>query len=159
MDRKAGALRLAIDRLGRAVDSGSVKVVSMHSRYLEGFIKVREAMFTLDKKAAEELTGPEVDSWSRWPGMDIDYPAQVLRTAKLIMLSEVPEQVFGLSVRSSAPGHPLKLMTRLTRFPTEEDLRALGRKMGGPVKIFVTTSKPTWRQVWTFEPDNVVWWE
>ncbi len=116
-------------------------------------------MFILDKSAAEKLTGPEVDAWSPWPGMDIEYPAQVVRMAKLILLGKVPDQVFSLSVRSSAPEHPLKLMTRLNRFPTEYDLRALGCKMGGPVKIYVTVSKPSWRKVWTFEPDNVAWWE
>jgi len=157
--RTAEALRLAIVRLGKAVDSGSVHIVEFHGWDLDAFIKVREVMFTLDKKAAEELTGPEVDSWSRWPGMDIDYPAQVLRTAKLILLSKVPDQVFGLSVQSSAPGRPLKPITQLDRFPTEADLRALGRKMGGPVKIYVTASKPKWRKVWTFDPDNVAWWE
>ena len=159
VDRAAGTLRLAIARLWKAVDSGSIKVVEFHGRYLEGFIKVREAMFTLDRMAAEKLSGPEVDSWSRWPGMDIENAAQVLRTAKLMLLSKVPGQVFGLSVQSSGPGRPLKLMTQLTRFPTEEDLRVLGRKMGGPVKIYVVTSKPSWRRVWTFEPNDVIWWD
>lgn len=159
VDREAEALRLAIVRLGKAVDSGSVHVVEFHGWDLDAFIKVREVMFTLDKKAAEELTGPEVDSWSRWPGMDIDYPAQVLRTAKLILLSKVPDQVFGLSVQSSAPGRPLKPITQLDRFPTEADLRALGRRMGGPTKIHVVAFKPSWRKVWTFEPENVVWWD
>lgn len=157
--RTAEALRLAIVRLGKAVDSGSVAVVENHGRYLEGFIRVREAMSSLDKIAAEELAGPEVDAWSRWPGLDHENPRQVLRIAKLILLSKVPDQVFGLSVQSNAPGRSLKPMTRLDRFPTEEDLRALGSRMGGPVKIYVTASKPKWRKVWTFDPDNVVWWE
>ena len=159
VERAARAVRLAIARLGKAVDSGSVKVVRIHGRYLEEFIKVREFMFTLDKKVAEELTGPEVDSWCHWPGMDIENPHQVLRLAKLIRLSKLPGQVFSLSVQSAAPGRPLKPMTRLTRFPTEKDLRVLGRKMGGPVKIYVVASKPRWRKVWTFEPDDVAWWD
>ena len=116
-------------------------------------------MFTLDEKAAEELTGPEVDSWANWPGIDIEIPHQVLRLAKLIRLSKVPDQVFGLSVQSNAPGHPLKHMTRLAKFPTEEDLRVLGRKMGGPVKVYVVASKPRWRKVWTFLPNEVSWWD
>ena len=157
VDRAAEAFRLAMGRLGNAVESRSVRVVEFHGRYLEGFIKVREAMSTLDKIAAEALTGPEVDSWTRWPGLDIDYPAQVLRIAKLILLSKVADQIFGLSVQSSAPGRPLKLMTQLTRFPTEADLRAIGRRMGGPVRIYVVASKPSWRRVWAFEPENVEW--
>ena len=159
VDRKAGALRLAIARLGRAVDSGSVKVVRLHSRYLEEFIKIREAMFTLDKKAAEELTGPEVDTWCDWPGMDVENAHQILRLAKLIRSNKEPDQVFSLLVQSAAPGRPLILMTRLARFPTERHLRDLGRKLGGPVKIYVTASKPRWRRVWTFEPDDVAWWD
>ena len=105
------ALTKAIVRLAKAVDSSSVKVVEAHGRDLEGFIKVRDAMFTLDEKAAEELTGPEVDSWANWPGIDIEIPHQVLRLAKLIRSSKVPDQVFGLSVQSNAPGRPLKHLT------------------------------------------------
>ena len=153
------ALTKAIVRLAKAVDSSSVKVVEAHGRDLEGFIKVRDAMFTLDKKDAEELTGPEVDSWANWPGIDTEIPHQVLRLAKLIRLSKVPDQVFGLSVQSNAPGRPLKHMTRLTKFPTEEDLRILGRKMGGPVKVYVVASKPRWRKAWTFKPNEVSWWD
>ena len=120
------ALTKASVRLAKAVDSSSVKVVEAHGRDLEGFIKVRDAMFTLDEKAAEELSGPEVDSWANWPGIDSEIPHQVLRLAKLIRSSKVPDQVFGLSVQSSAPGRPLMQIIRLTKFPTEEDLRVLG---------------------------------
>jgi len=153
------ALTKAVARLAKAVDSSSVKVVEAHGRDLEGFIKVRDAMFTLDEKSAEEVTGPEVDSWANWPGIDIEIPHQVLRLAKLIRSSKVPDQVFGLSVQSNAPGRPLKHMTRLAKFPTEEDLRVLGRKMGGPAKVYVVASKPRWRKVWTFEPHEVSWWD
>ncbi len=156
--RAAGDLGSAITRLGKAVLSGSVKVLEAHGRYPEVFAKIRDAMLTLDKQAAEELTGPEVDSWC-WPRLDIDIPHEVLRMAKLILLSKVPDQVFGLSVQSSAPGRPLKLMTRQTKFPTEEELRVLGWEMGGPVKIYVVAFKPTWRKVWTFVPDDVGWWD
>lgn len=159
VDRAAEALEVAIFRLGKSVDSCSVKVVELHGAGLEAYIKVRDAMCALDKVAAENLTGPEVDCWSTWPVEDIENPAQALRIAKLILVSKVPDQVFGLSVQSGAPGRPLKLMTRFNRFPTEADLRALGRRMGGPVKIYVTVSKPRWRKVWTFDPDNVVWLE
>jgi len=61
--RAAGDLRTAITRLGKVVQSGSVKVMEAQGRYPEVFAKIRDAMLTLDKKAAEELTGPEVDSW------------------------------------------------------------------------------------------------
>ena len=71
LKRKSRAVRLAIGRLGEAVDSGSVRVVRIRGRYLGEFIKIREAMFTLDKKAAEELTGPGGDTLCDWPGMDV----------------------------------------------------------------------------------------
>ena len=157
--RAARDLGSAITRLGKAVQSGSVKVLEAHGRYPQVFARIRGAMLTLDKQAAEELTGPEVDSWCRWPRLDVDIPREVLRMAKLILLSKVPDQVFGLSVQSSAPGRPLKLMTTQTKFPTEEDLRVLGWQMGGPVKIYVVAFKPTWRRVWTFVPDDVGWWD
>ena len=157
--RATAALGMAVARLENAVKSGSVKVVEFHGKDIEGFIKVRDAMFIIDKKSAEELTGLEVDSWCNWPGVDTENPRQVLRVAKLIRLSKLPGQTFGLSVQSDAPGRPLKHMIRPGKFPTEEDLRVLGRRMGGPQKVYVTASKPGWRKVWTFERDEVSWWE
>ena len=52
-------LTKAIARLTEDVDSSLVKVVKAHGSGVEGFIKIRNAMFTLDKNDAEELTGPE----------------------------------------------------------------------------------------------------
>ncbi len=89
--------------------------------------------------------------------MDVENAHQVLRLAKLIRSNKEPDQVFSLLVQSTAPGRPLILMTRLAWFPTERHLRDLGRKLGGPVKIYVAASKPRWRRVWTFEPDDVAW--
>ena len=77
--REAGALGSAITRLGKPVQSGAVKVLEVHGRYPEVFARIRDAMLTLDKQAAEELTGPEVDSWWRWPRLDIGIPHEVLR--------------------------------------------------------------------------------
>ena len=159
VDRATGALGKAVSRLEKAVKSKEIRVVESHGRNLEGFILVREAMCTLDRDAAGKLSGAEVDRWCRWPRVDVEDSRQALRVAKLIWLSRLPDQIFGLAAQSDAPGRPLKLMRRRTEFPTEDQVRDLGHSLGGPMTLYVIAIKPTCRRAWTFYPDDVNWWE
>lgn len=156
LDRAALPLGKAIERLAKAVASGSVPVVTAYGSFPEGFMNVREALRTIDLVAAEKLTGPEVDSLRRWPGFNDEDPREVRRMAKLIWLGKLPDQEFRLMVQSDAPGRPLKLVKRFTAFPTEGDLKFFGHSQG-PMKFYVVVTKPSWRKAWVFDPDNVEW--
>ena len=158
VNRAAQPLGQAIVRLAKAVASGSVPVVRSYGSFPEAFMKVREAMSAVDQITAEKLTGPEVDSWRRWPGFNDENPREVRRIAKLIWLAKLPEQEFRFMVQSDALGKPLKFLKRLDGFPSERDLEIFSHSLGrGPGKIYVVVTQPSWRRIWVFTPDNSVW--
>ncbi len=144
----------AIGTLQQEVSSWRIMTVDRHGFYRKEFLKVREAMATLDKEAAKELTGREVDRYVEWPGFDADNFQEVLRIAKLLLLAAVDEQVFELRIRSNAPGKPLVWVSRRLKFPEQEAVMEVVQLPEKPRKIYVAATKPTWRIVWVFDLDN-----
>jgi len=144
----------AIGTLQQEVSSWRIMTVDRHGFYRKEFLKVREAMATLDKEAAKELTGREVDGYVEWPGFDPYNFQEVLRIAKLLLLAVVDEQVFELRIRSNAPGQPLPWVSRRLKFPEKEAVMEVVQLPEKPRKIYVAATKPTWRIVWVFDLDN-----
>jgi len=153
--RSAKRLDAAVQELSRAVRARRIKTVNTRGQYSEEFVKVREAMATLNPKVAENLTGADVDPWCDWPGLDPENRQQVLRIAKLILATRVPEQEFELRYSSNLPGRPRLRMTHPAGFPTRKDLAAEAEAYKRPQKIYVVALKPTWRVMWVFDRDDV----
>lgn len=155
--RDTRKLGTAIKRLDEDVRRQRVWVVQSHQGNIQEFVKIRAAVATIDKNAAKDLDGEEVDYFCDWPAVDLDDAEQVERIAKLIILNRDPHQQYELRCRIAKPGRPL-MQGRCEAFPSVAEVEAFALYWNTPKKILVAAKKPSWRVVWVFELGNRGWY-
>ena len=109
---------------------------------------LRESVATMDKGLAEKLGVEELEYWaSCGPFTDFENPQQVLQLARLLVLDQVPDQVWEVRCRTRTPVRRLQLVGFWGGLPSLEELRRIGRENKAR-EMIVAARKPSWRIAW-----------
>ena len=109
---------------------------------------LRECVATMDNGLAGKLGVEELEYWaSRDPLTDFENPRQIVRLARLLVLNNVPDQIWEIRCRSGPPVRRLQLVGTRDGLPSLEELWRIGRECNAQ-EMIVAARKPSWRIAW-----------